>query len=172
MPRTRCLTTDQLEVGMTHEVMFVFTHEQVAQYCALVGDMNAIHHDVEAARLRFPDVEDIIVPGGLLQACITGVFGSSFPGDGSLGLTLRPERMRKPVCPGDSITVTFEVTRLRGEIAEFTIKIMHGLSVKTQSAARVCSILLLCPPAAADGREPNNFFQPAHSSSERGYPWI
>ena len=80
MPRTRCLTTDQLEVGMTHESTFVFTHEQVEQYCALVGDMNAIHHDVEAARLRFPDVDDIIVPGGLLQAFITGVFGSSFPG--------------------------------------------------------------------------------------------
>lgn len=134
MPRTRCLTTDQLEVGMTHEATFVFTHEQVAQYCALVGDMNAIHHDVEAARLRFPDVDDIIVPGGLLQACITGVFGSSFPGDGSLGLTLRPERMRKPVCPGDSIAVTFEVTRLRGEIAEFTIKISDAAGNAVSSA--------------------------------------
>ena len=33
------------------------------------------------------------------HCAITGIFGSSFPGDGSLGLTFTPDRFRKPVVP-------------------------------------------------------------------------
>ncbi|MGR8920215.1 MAG: MaoC family dehydratase [Gammaproteobacteria bacterium] len=123
MPETRCLTADMLEVGMAHEQAMVFTHEQVRQYCELCGDHNAIHHNQEAARLRFPGVADIVVPGGLIQISITGLFGSYLPGDGSLGLTFSPERFRKPVCPGDQIVVRIELSRLRGEIAEFDIAV-------------------------------------------------
>ena len=123
MARTHCLTAASLDVGMTHEASFVFTHQQVADYCELCGDYNAIHHNVEAARLRFPDASDIIVPGGLIQISITGMFGSEFPGDGSLGLTFTPERFRKPVLPGEEISVRLEVTRKRGEMLEFEIAV-------------------------------------------------
>ena len=108
---------------MTHVETLMFTHEQVAQYCDLARDRNAIHRDVEAARLRFPDVHDIIVPGGLIQISITGLFGTAIPGDGSLGLTFSPERMRKPVCPNEALVVRIELTRKRREMAEFNIVI-------------------------------------------------
>ncbi len=134
MSATRCLTAPMLEVGMRHEARFTFTHEQVAQYCQLAGDRNAIHHDVEAARLRFPAVNDIIVPGGLVQISITGLFGTELPGDGSLGLTFAPERMRKPVLPGDIIVVAVELTRLRGEMAEFAITIRDDAGARIGSA--------------------------------------
>jgi acyl dehydratase len=110
-----------LKVGMRHRARLCFTREQVAQYCALSGDHNAIHRDPEAARLRFPDVTDIVVPGGLIQIAVTGIFGTRFPGDGTLGLTFTPERLRRPVCPGDEILVTLEITRLRVSIAEVDI---------------------------------------------------
>jgi acyl dehydratase len=110
-----------LEVGMRHRAKLSFTREQVAQYCALSGDRNAIHRDLEAARLRFPEVSDIVVPGGLVQISVTGLFGTEFPGDGSLGLTFTPDRLRKPVCPGDEIQVTIEVTRIRGPMVELAI---------------------------------------------------
>lgn len=121
MADTDCMTAPMLGVGMTHQTRLSFTREQVAQYCALSGDRNAIHRELEAARLRFPDVRDIVVPGGLIQISITGIFGSQFPGDGTLGLTFTPERLRKPVCPGDEILVTLEITRIRGAIVEVDI---------------------------------------------------
>lgn len=134
MVQTRCQTAAMLEVGMIHEADMQFSHEQVRQYCELAGDHNAIHRDVAAARLRFPDVSDIIVPGGLIQISITGLFGSVLPGDGSLGLTFTPERMRKPVCPGERIRVRIELTRLRSDMAEFDINIADGAGARIGSA--------------------------------------
>ncbi|MGE0485002.1 MAG: hypothetical protein AB7Q81_12745 [Gammaproteobacteria bacterium] len=123
MPQTQCLTAAMLRVGMTHEARVSFDHAQVAQYCALANDRNAIHHDVAAARQRFPEVDDIIVPGGLIQIAITGLFGTELPGDGSLGLTFEPERMRRPVCPDDVVVITLEVKRIRGGIVEFEVRV-------------------------------------------------
>jgi acyl dehydratase len=121
MPNTKCLTASMLEVGMRHRARLSFSTEQVKQYCALSGDHNAIHHDPEAAHLRFPDARDIVVPGGLIQISVTGIFGSEFPGDGCLGLTFVPERFRKPVYPGDAIDVEIIVTKVRGPMVEVDI---------------------------------------------------
>ncbi len=136
MSASQCLTASMLEVGMRHDCELSFSREQVETYCALSGDHNAIHHDVEAAQLRFPGVDDIVVPGGLIQIAITGLFGSLLPGDGSLGLTFTPERFRKPVCPGDVIGVSVEVTRLRGPMVELdvTIRDAGGTRIGTASS--------------------------------------
>ena len=64
MANTDCLTASMLSVGTRFRTELGFSREQVEQYCALSGDKNAIHRDLEAARLRFPDVKDIVVPGG------------------------------------------------------------------------------------------------------------
>lgn len=121
MIKTKCLTAATLEAGMRYQAKVRFTREQVAQYCKLSGDNNAIHRDLDAARLRFPGVKDIVVPGGLVQISITGIFGSEFPGDGTLGLTFTPERMRKPICPGDEVHIALEITRVKGPILEVDI---------------------------------------------------
>ncbi len=126
MTTTNCLTTTQLQVGMRHESRLVFSREDVATYCALSGDRNAIHRDVAAARLRFPEVADIIVPGGLIQISITGIFGTEFPGDGCLGLTFISERLRRPVCPGEEITVVIEVARMRRDLIELDVAISNA----------------------------------------------
>jgi len=118
MTQTHCLTADMLETGARYRKTVSFSREQVAQYCDLTGDRNAIHRDVEAARLRFPGVPDIVVPGGLIQTTISGVFGTEWPGDGSIGLAFTPERFRRPVCPGDEILVEFEISRIRGPFVE------------------------------------------------------
>jgi acyl dehydratase len=118
---TSCLTADMLEVGMRCEARTSFTRAQVEQYCALSGDDNAIHRNLEAAQLRFPGVNDVIVPGGLIQMSITDIFGSRFPGEGTLGLTFTPKYMPKPVCPqrvmarseqrADSLTISEDDSR-------------------------------------------------------------
>lgn len=108
---------------MCHRARLSFTRDQVQQYCTLSGDFNAIHRDPEAARLRFPDARDIVVPGGLIQISVTGIFGTAFPGDGCLGLTFVPERFRRPVFPGDVIDVEIVVTKIRGPIVEVDVSI-------------------------------------------------
>lgn len=119
---------------MQHRASLTFSADQVRRYCELAGDHNAIHRDLAAAQLRFPDVDDIVVPGGLVQIAITGIFGSDFPGDGALGLTFAPERFRKPLCPGDRIEVVIEVTRVRGEIIEVEITVQDEDGEKISSA--------------------------------------
>ena len=123
MPQIQCLTASMLDVGQSHTQSFSFTREQVDAYCNLTGDRNAIHRDLEAARIRFPDIADIVVPGGLIQATVSGVFGTSFPGDGALGLSFTPERFRRPVCPGEVIQVTYRITRIKAMILEVDISL-------------------------------------------------
>ncbi len=131
---TNCLTAAQLHVGMRHQTRFVFSHEDVARYCALSGDRNAIHREVAAAQLRFPGVTDIIVPGGLIQISITGIFGTEFPGDGSLGLTFTAERLRRPVCPAEEITILIEVARMRRDLVELDVTISNADGIAIGSA--------------------------------------
>lgn len=58
------------------------------------------------------------------QTRISALFGTEFPGDGTLGLTFSPERLRRPLYPGDELVVTLEVARLiRGGIVEMQIGI-------------------------------------------------
>ena len=144
MGTTRCLTAEQLTVGMTHEVRRQFSHAQIARYCELADDHNAIHHDVEAARLRFLNSPDIVVPGALIQSAITGVFGTEFPGDGSLGLTFEPERMRKPVYPDEVVVLRFEVIKIRAAIVEFKVTIEDETGALISRAA----VRVLAPDAA------------------------
>ena len=143
MAATQCLTADMLEVGMKYEKKLSFTAEDVAQYCALSRDANAIHADVAAARLRFPDVNDIVVPGGLIQITVTGIFGTEFPGDGTLGLTFTPERFRKPVCPGDEIQVVIEVAKLRRDMIDLEVSVIDAAGDKIGAATS----LLIVPDA-------------------------
>ena len=123
MRASDCLTASMIEVGMKYEKKIAFSHEDVETYCRLADDQNSIHRCLEAARVRFPDIDDIVVPGGLLQIAIAGLFGSYFPGDGSLGLTFEPDRVRKPIRPGDELLISLEVMRMRREMAEFKITI-------------------------------------------------
>ena len=131
MKTTNCLTSSMIKIGDILERKISFTHQDVVNYCNLAKDFNAIHHDIEAARLRFPNIKDIVVPGALLQISIAGIFGSHFPGDGSLGLTFEPERVKRPVCPGDELLVKLELVRKKVDMAEFkiTIEDMTGFQV-------------------------------------------
>lgn len=121
-----CLTASMLEVGRQYQTRLTFTTEQVEQYCALSSDWNSIHSDPAAARLRFDGAPDIVVPGGLIQVTITGIFGTEFPGDGCLGLSFEPERFRKPVFPGDTIGVEMVVSKIRGPVVEVDVTVRDG----------------------------------------------
>ena len=138
MSPTACFTASMLTTGQEYRTRLSFSRQQVDTYCELTGDRNAIHRDLAAAQRRFPGVTDIIVPGGLIQSTISGLFGTVFPGDGSLGLTFVPDRMRKPVLPGDEVIVTLTVSRIKGALVDFDIAITDGAGARVSSAqARV-----------------------------------
>jgi len=138
MTKTDCLTAAMLTVGQRHSARLRFTREQVDTYCALTGDANAIHRDLEAARRRFPGVTDIVVPGGLIQSTVSGLFGTRFPGDGALGLSFVPERFRKPVLPDEEVVVTFEITRIKGAIIDIDLAVTDAQGARlTNGQARV-----------------------------------
>lgn len=130
-----CLTSAMLQVGQRYGCRLSFSAEQVHRYCALSGDYNAIHRDPAAAALRFPGARDIVVPGGLIQIAVTGIFGTTFPGDGCLGLSFVPERFRRPVFPGDEIVIDIEVTRVRGPVVEVDVT-MTAVDGEAVSAAK------------------------------------
>lgn len=44
--------------------------------------------------MRFEGAKDIVVPGGLIQISVTGIFGAEFPGDSCLVLSFLPGRSR------------------------------------------------------------------------------
>jgi acyl dehydratase len=134
MTNTDCLTAAMLAVGQSHTVRLRFSRAQVDAYCALTGDANAIHRDLEAARRRFPGVTDIVVPGGLIQSTVSGVFGTRFPGDGSLGLAFVPERFRKPVLPDEEVCVVFEIVRIKGPIVEVEVTVADAEGAQLTSA--------------------------------------
>ncbi|WP_295388052.1 MaoC/PaaZ C-terminal domain-containing protein [uncultured Thiodictyon sp.] len=138
MTKTDCLTAAMLAVGQCYTAHLRFSRAQVDAYCALTGDANAIHRDVEAASQRFPGVTDIVVPGGLIQTTISGIFGTTFPGDGSLGLSFVPERFRKPVLPGEEVIVNFEITRIKNGLVDFDIAVTDAEGGRlTTAKARV-----------------------------------
>ncbi|WP_295443042.1 MaoC/PaaZ C-terminal domain-containing protein [uncultured Thiodictyon sp.] len=136
MTKTDCLTAAMLTVGQCHTAHLRFTRAQVDTYCALTGDANAIHRDVEAAQRRFPGVTDIVVPGGLIQTTISGIFGTRFPGDGALGLSFVPERFRKPVLPDEEVIVNFEITRIKNGLVDvdMTVTDAQGRRLTTAKA--------------------------------------
>ena len=69
MKETRCLTASMIEVGMRHEARLRFTHEQVAQYCALTGDANAAMFQEVIKRARpYYDILAIIFGDPVLDA--------------------------------------------------------------------------------------------------------
>ena len=67
MKSTNCLTSSMIKVGDILEKKISFTHQDVVNYCNLAKDFNSIHHDIEAARMRFPEIRDIVVPGALFK---------------------------------------------------------------------------------------------------------
>jgi acyl dehydratase len=89
-------------------------------------------------------VSDIVVPGGLIQSTISGIFGTCFPGDGSLGLSFVPERFRKPVLPDEEVSVTLEIVRIRDPIVEIDIAVTDAEGAPLTSA----KAKILAPDAA------------------------
>jgi 3-hydroxybutyryl-CoA dehydratase len=88
------------------------TEADVVRFAEVSGDHNPVHLDAEyAAGSPFGER---IVHGLLTGAFISAVLGNDLPGPGSIYLA-QTLKFLAPVHPGDTVTVSVEVTAIREE---------------------------------------------------------
>ena len=102
----RSLSIDRIQVGRTFEKSFDMNQERVVAYARATGDNNPIHLDEDAGAKSIFGRR--VAQGMLTAGFISGVFGTQFPGQGTIYLS-QSVRFLKPVFMGDAITVRLKV---------------------------------------------------------------
>jgi phosphate acetyltransferase/phosphate butyryltransferase len=100
-------TFDEIQVGESASLTRTLTTEDIQLFAIMSGDISPIHVDEEYAKSDM--FHKIIAHGMWGGALISTLLGTKLPGPGAiyLGQTLR---FRRPVAPGDTITVTATAT--------------------------------------------------------------
>ncbi len=100
---------DELTLGQRAEVVHTVTLADIDSFMEFTGDRNPLHDDPEfAAGTRFGG---IIAHGMLSATFLSTVLGMKLPGTGAVYVS-QALRFKRPVKPGDTITVAAEVTQL------------------------------------------------------------
>jgi acyl dehydratase len=96
-------TFDEIQIGEAASLTRTLTKEDIQLFAIMSGDISPIHVDEEYAKSDM--FQKIIAHGMWGGALISTLLGTKLPGPGAiyLGQTLR---FRRPVAPGDTITVT------------------------------------------------------------------
>lgn len=100
-------TFDEIQLGESASLTRTLTKQDIQVFAIMSGDISPIHVDEEYAR---SDMFNKIIAHGMWGgALISTLLGTKLPGPGAiyLGQTLR---FKKPVAPGDTITVTATAT--------------------------------------------------------------
>ena len=117
--------------------------EDIEAFARLSGDRNPVHFDDGFARSIGFDGH--IAHGAVTASLLSAVLGMDLPGPGSVFLEQRV-RFLAPVRPGDTITATLEVTRVRVDKPVLTL----DASVTRQDGVRAADgelVVLLRDPA-------------------------
>jgi phosphate acetyltransferase len=118
MDRIENRTFDELQVGDSASIARTLTYKDIELFAIMSGDVNPAHVDEEFARSDM--FHRIIAHGMWGGALISTVLGTQLPGPGAvyLGQSLR---FRRPVCLGDTITVTVRVAEKFAEKCRVTL---------------------------------------------------
>ncbi len=105
----RGLSVDEISVGQTYRKRVAVTEQMIEDFARATGDDNPVHLDKEYARKA---VFGRRVAHGMLTAgIIGGVFGTEFPGTGTIYVS-QDLKFVKPVFIGDELTIELEVTEV------------------------------------------------------------
>ncbi len=107
---SRTARSPNCKVGDSASIVRTLTYKDIELFAIMSGDVNPAHVDEEFAKSDM--FHQIIAHGMWGGALISTVLGTQLPGPGAiyLGQSLK---FRRPVCLGDTITITVKVT---GEI--------------------------------------------------------
>jgi acyl dehydratase len=98
------------EVGQKAELTREVLKKDIEMFTAISGDYNPLHYDEKLANeTKFGG---IIVQGGVTSAILHAVVAEKLPGPGTVFLHI-DWNFRAPVKPGDKITGTVEVIKVR-----------------------------------------------------------
>jgi len=130
-------------VGERAERSMTVTDDQIEAFARLSGDRNPVHFDDGfARRIGF---DGHIAHGAVTASLLSALLGMDLPGPGSVFLEQRV-RFLAPVRPGDTITGTLEVTKVRPDKPIVTLR----AEIANQAGARVADgelVVLLRDPA-------------------------
>lgn len=101
-----------LRLGITASDERVFSLANLDEYGDLVGDRNPIFRDDGAAQAR--GFKGRVVPGPLLAGMFSDLLGTRLPGRGT-GWMKQALRYPAPAYPGEKLTATVAITRLRAD---------------------------------------------------------
>ena len=100
------VTYDELEVGQSARLLRTVTLEDIQAFAAVSGDINPAHLNAEYADATM--FHGVIAHGMLGAALISALFGTQFPGPGTIYLG-QELKFTKPVRIGDTLTVVATV---------------------------------------------------------------
>jgi acyl dehydratase len=101
-----------LELGQSAATVRTFTREEVAEYVDLTGDANLIYTDLDY--IRRMGFSSTLLPPGLMGGMVSTLLGTELPGRGTNWLKQKFS-FQAPAHPGEAITASVEVIRLRPE---------------------------------------------------------
>ena len=98
------------EVGQRAELTREVLSQDIEMFTAISGDRNPLHYDENLANeTKFGG---IIVQGGITSAILNAVVAEKLPGPGTVFLHV-DWNFKAPVKPGDKITGTVEISKVR-----------------------------------------------------------
>jgi len=87
----------KIEIGYKHTYPFTISQEQVKSFAENSGDTNPLHIDEEFAKTTI--FKKRIIPGFLAGSVFSKIFGTIFPGIGTIYLK-QDMKFLKPMFPG------------------------------------------------------------------------
>lgn len=97
----------EIKTGDQYIEKYVFDKEEVLRFSALTGDDNPIHIDIDYVKNK--GFRSLIVPGMLIGGVFSRIFGTIFPGKGSIYLE-QDLKFLAPIEIGKKVFVLVEVT--------------------------------------------------------------
>ena len=98
---------EPIKAGDSYQSEFSYTQSEVDLFSQVSGDHNPIHHNAEyAASTVF---KKPIIHGMLSASIFSKVFGTEFPGEGTIYLSQQLQ-FKRPMYVGQNYVATFEVT--------------------------------------------------------------
>ena len=103
------MTLDQFTPGQTYSFTKPVTEEMIVDFAKATGDDNPVHLDEEFAKTSI--FKKRVAHGMLTAGIMSGVFGTQFPGVGTIYISQTINFVR-PVFIGDEITVSMKVLEI------------------------------------------------------------
>lgn len=107
------------KVGYSYEYPFSFTQDDVDTFAKISGDDNPIHLDEEYAKQTI--FKRRIIHGFLAGSVFSKVFGTLFPGKGTIYLE-QTMRYRQPMFTAVEYRATFEILSINKEKSRATVE--------------------------------------------------